>query len=85
MLHGKDLSSQRMQQENQQKNRQKTNTIPTLFYTVWGLQKKGNVTMGVIIVIACVAWLFLKAMNAEANGAVRRSEFVAKNSHLLKK
>lgn len=41
--------------------------------------------MSVIIVIACVAWLFLKAMNAEANGAVRRSEFVAKNSHLLKK
>lgn len=41
--------------------------------------------MGVIIVIACVAWLFLKAMNAEANGAARRSEFVAKNSHLLKK
>lgn len=41
--------------------------------------------MSVIIVIACVAWLFLKAMNAEANGAVRRSKFVAKNSHLLKK
>jgi hypothetical protein len=49
------------------------------------LQKKGNVVMGVITVIACVTWLFLKVMNAEANGAVRRSEFVAKNSHLIKK
>lgn len=81
MLHGKELSSQKKQQKNQKK----TNTMHPLFYTVGCIYKKGNVTMGVIIVIACVAWLFLKAMNAEANGAVRRSEFVAKNSHLLKK
>ncbi len=81
MLHGKELSSQKKQQKNQKK----TNTMhPTVLHSGC-IYKKGNVTMGVIIVIACVAWLFLKAMNAEANGAVRRSEFVAKNSHLLKK